>query len=366
MPIRFRLAPVRVDVVLALGLLVLSQIEVWIFHLAGGGLAGALTIGGAAVACGWRRRFPVVVAVCVLAGGFACAGLTGDAATVTFALATMLAWYTLGTLADRRRSVGGLVFGLLIAIPMTADGSLNTYLAIVLASFVVPWLVGALWLRHLRAKDVERQREQAARDAVADERLRLARELHDVVSHNVGMIVVQAGAGDVLLDDQPEQTRASLHAIERGARDALVELRRLLGVLRADESGYGPQPGLSLLEPLVQRVRDAGIPVTSRVEGQPYRLDPALDLAAYRVIQEALTNVLAHAGPCQAWLNLHYLPDAVELEVVDDGRGPDGTSGGYGLTGIGERIALIGGELSTGPVDHRGYRVFAKLPTASP
>jgi signal transduction histidine kinase len=363
MPFLRRVAPARSDAALALALVALSQIEVWHYGVGGGHAAGAATQAFAALLVAWRSRFPLGASIGVIAAAFVGAAITAEQGSVTLAVELIILFYTLGTLPDRRRALGGLAFGLVAGVAMTDDGSLNTYLAIFLTAFVVPWLVGTLRLRQRRARELEEQREQATRLAVAEERARLARELHDVVSHDVGMIVVQAGAGDVLLAEQPERAREALRAIESGGRHALVELRRLLGLLRTDgEASLAPQPTLARLDELVARVREVGLQVAVRLEGSVAPLEAALDLTAYRIVQEGLTNVLKHAGPCQVRVTVRYLADAIEIEVADTGRGPAGRSGGYGLLGLGERVALLGGALETGAAEGGGYVVRARLP----
>ncbi|MDP9260117.1 MAG: histidine kinase [Actinomycetota bacterium] len=359
-----RLAPARSDVGLALALVALSQIEVWRYDAGGGHAAGAATQALTAALVAWRSRFPLAASVGVIAAAFLGAAVA-EPGSVTLAAALIVLFYTLGTLPDRRRALAGLALGLVTGVAMTEDGSLNNYLAIVLTSFGVPWLVGTLRLRQRRARELETQREEAARLAVAEERARLARELHDVVSHDVGMIVVQAGAGDVLLDEQPERTREALRAIESGARHSLVELRRLLGLLRTDaEASLAPQPTLARLDELVERVREAGLAVQVQVEGSIVPLDAAVDLTAYRIVQEGLTNVLKHAGPSQVHVTVRYLGDALEIEVADTGRGPAGGRGGYGLAGLRERVALLGGALETGAAEGGGHVLRARLPLA--
>jgi signal transduction histidine kinase len=216
-----------------------------------------------------------------------------------------------------------------------------------------------------RARQLERQREEKARTAVAEERGRIARELHDVVAHSVSVMVVQAQAGQRLLAD-PDLAGGAFRAIEASGREALVELRRLLGILRtgAEQPAIGPQPGLGSLGVLLEQVREAGLPVELRVEGEQVQLPPGVDLAAYRIVQEALTNTLKHAGSARAEIIVRYGPSAVELEVLDDGRGaPAATNGsGHGLIGMRERVALYGGRLEAEPRKAGGFAVRARLP----
>lgn len=354
--------PTRFDTGVAAVLLVVSQIEVWAFGVAGGGAVAAACLATIALVSAWRTRFPLSSTAGIWIAAFACATWSAPPASVTFAAADLLAFYRIGRLRDRRRAYLALIAGLLLGVPITENISLNKYLAIVLTSFVVPWLVGTLHLRHQRTRELEREREQA----VEQERARLARELHDLVSHNVGMIVVQAGAGDVLLDREPERAREALHAIEAGARDALLELRRLLGLLRdGDRAELGPQRTLAGLEELADRVRSAGLDVSLCVEDHSEALDPAVDLSAYRIVQEALTNVLKHARATRARVVVRQLGDTLEVEVSDNGHGRTASSkGGHGLNGIAERVALLGGKLETGTGADGGFRVHALLPIA--
>ncbi len=228
--------------------------------------------------------------------------------------------------------------------------------------------------------EVEHQR--AAR-AIAEERLQIAQELHDVVAHSMSVIAVQAGVGAHVLDDRPEQARAALDAISETSRGTLRELRRLLGVLRDDdgERSHAPAPALADLPALVDDVRAAGVPVTLTVTGEPNAdaIEPGVELSAYRVVQEALTNVLKHAGPTnRVDVTIGHRPGSLTVEVVDDGRGAaalaalgrsaagskatNGTGGGHGLLGMRERVEVWGGDLKTGPAAGGGYRVRAVLP----
>lgn len=353
------------DLLFSLFLVALSQIEVWSYGAAGGSMRAAATQAAIAGCVAWRSRLPLTSVLGVIGSGFLCAAVTGESpASATFATAVIVGLFTLGALPDRRRAVAGLGVGLVVGVPMTQDGSVNTYLAIVLTSFVVPWLVGFIRRRQLEMRELEGRRAFLTQMAVEAERLRLARELHDVVSHNVGMIVVQASAADVLLDKDPDRARNSLRAIEQGARETLMELRRLLGLLRTESDDRGQaRPSLDMVDGLVAAMGTAGVCVGVHREGPSRTLETGLDLTAYRIIQEALTNVLAHAGrPCRAEVLIDFRGPDLVLEVVDDGRGAGAPGEGFGLAGIAERVAQLGGDLDAGPGRDGGFRVRARLP----
>jgi signal transduction histidine kinase len=205
---------------------------------------------------------------------------------------------------------------------------------------------------------------------VADERARIARELHDVVAHNVSVMVVQAGAARRTIERDPDRAREALTSVEATGRQALDEMRRLLGVLRTEDEATelrAPQPSVSHLDELVAHVREAGLPVDLVVEGEPRPLMSGVDMSAFRIVQEALTNSLKHAGPAHARVRLRYGEHDLCLEVVDDGRGlaadaPASNGGGHGLVGMRERVALFGGELQAGPRTGGGYVVSARIP----
>jgi signal transduction histidine kinase len=216
-----------------------------------------------------------------------------------------------------------------------------------------------------RATDLERERDEEAKRAVADERLRIAQELHDVVAHSMGVIAVQAGVGAHVIDKNPAEAKKSLQAIAATSRSTLTEIRRLLGVLRADENGaYQPAPGLTDLGRLVDDLGGAGLPVTLKIDGDRDDVPPGVDLTAYRIVQEALTNVLKHAGPAHATVAIDYRPSSIHLVIGDDGRGVNGraSDGGHGLIGMRERVGVYGGTLSAGPAPGGGFRVDAELP----
>jgi signal transduction histidine kinase len=251
-----------------------------------------------------------------------------------------------------------------------------------LAVFAIAWVIGdnirtrRAYLAELeaRAERLEREREEKAERAVVEERTRIARELHDVIAHNVSVMVVQASAGDELFDTDPERARESLRSVAATGRAALTELRRLLGVIRSEQdpgggAAYTPQPGIDYLDELVRQVQETGLAVELSVLGEPRELPEGVGLCAYRIVQEALTNTLKHARASRAQVSVRYVDDALELQVLDDGTGAspggngDGEAGGHGLIGMRERVALFGGELTARPRGFgEGYEVRARLP----
>jgi signal transduction histidine kinase len=307
-----------------------------------------------------RRWRPVAILAVVMAATLA------EEAVVhrTMLLPATLAVYTVAAHCPRTVSIraGGLAI-LVLFVPLPGFIGWGPPIPAIAA-----WLLGdnlrtrRAYLRELetRAERLEREQEESARRAAAEEQARIARELHDVLAHNVSVMVVQAAAANDVFETQPQRAREALQAIERTGRSALTELRRLLGRVR--ETDYAPQPGLSGLGALVEGVRAAGLPVTLRVEGELGDLPAGLDLSAYRIVQEALTNAIKHAGASAAEVRVRRTADEVQLEVVDDGRGPSGNGRGQGLIGMRERASLLGGEVEAGPKPGGGFRVRATLP----
>jgi signal transduction histidine kinase len=261
-----------------------------------------------------------------------------------------------------RVSLWALAFMVALAPwPAATRGALAGLIAV--GGPVLSWSWGEL----LRTRRDRRRGE--VRRAAAEERARIARELHDVVAHHVSLIVVQAVAADDVFDARPDQAREALRAIESSGRAALAELRRLLGTVRppAEGNGHDPQPGLAQLDALVASVRGAGVEVAVHYEGTPVQAPAGVDLSAYRIVQEALTNTLRHARARQAVVTVRYSPAAVEVEVQDDGRGAGSViDGGHGIVGMQERVALLGGTLQVGSGPGGGFRVRAALPLEGP
>ena len=230
-----------------------------------------------------------------------------------------------------------------------------------------------MWQVHVReaerrAEEAERTRDEAARRRAMEERLRIARELHDSLTHSISVIQVQAGVAVHLARKRGEEVPPALMAIQEAGADAVRELRATLGVLRSEEDGDGS--GLCQLDGLVARARAAGLPVTITVTGTERPLPAEADQAAYRIVQEALTNVSRHAGQACASVHLHYAPESLSIQVDDDGTGagaaPRSSGPGLGLVGMRERVSALGGRLHTGPQDDGGFRVYAELPARTP
>src|SRR4051794_2575725 len=325
-----------------------------------------------------RRRAPLLVLVLVIAlgyAGYARGASVGGSLQAWIVLNVAL--YSVAAHCDRRRAiVGGVIvaaFVLLFEIPALVEGGRVDDLAGEWLFLGGVWLLGR-WVRQRRqrtadlerqAADLEADRSALAREAVADERARIAREMHDAVAHSVSVMVLQAGAAEQVLASSPERARESLVTIQDTGREAIVELRRMLGLLRdpVADASLAPQPGVGRLDALLEQVRAAGLPVELTVEGEPRRLPPGIDRSAYRIVQEGLTNTLKHAGPAHASVRLRYDDRALELEVLDDGHGPqDAGGGGFGLLGMRERAALYGGVLAADARPGGGYSLRARLP----
>jgi signal transduction histidine kinase len=371
----------RPDLLFALGLTVLGQVEIWTREIDADHAAYAALAIPITLALAWRVQAPLAV-LAVIAGTFFPSALlfplSGDAAFAVVA-ALLIALYSVGAHTGGWRAVAGVlamlavVFGVVAADPEGADPGSYVFFLFVVGG---PWLAGRairhrrLSERHLEARALaaEREREERARAAVAEERVRIARELHDVVAHAISVIVVQARGGRRSLATEPEEAREAFDSIEASGREALAEMRRLLGMLRKgdEELALAPQPSLRHLDTLVAQVKEAGLPVELFVEGEPTALPPGVDLSAYRIVQEALTNALRHAGPATARVVVRYGAEDLEVEVTDTGRRPAGGDGaGHGLVGMRERVTLFGGELEAGRRGEGGFAVRARLPLAS-
>ncbi|WP_328329726.1 MULTISPECIES: sensor histidine kinase [unclassified Streptomyces] len=345
---------------------------------------------GLCTAVALRRRAPEKMLLLVTVLGVA--QLVFDVRTGPADLAMLVLIYTVAADGERWASrlglIGGLCAGTLAQLrwqeaAVTSWVQQAVFTVVATVPFVLAWVMGdsvrtrRAYFAQLeeRAARLEREREAQSKVAVAGERARIARELHDVVAHNVSVMVVQADGAAYVLDASPDQAKQALETISSTGRQALAEMRRLLGVLRtgdAPESGeYVPQPDVQQIEDLVEQVRVAGLTVDFRIEGTPRPLPSGVELTAYRIVQEALTNTRKHGGPdVGASVRLVYFDDGLGLLVEDDGRGAahemyvdGGADGqGHGLIGMRERIGMVGGTLDAGPRPGGGFRISALLP----
>jgi signal transduction histidine kinase len=279
----------------------------------------------------------------------------------SFTLALLVGLYSIGAHASAPRSLAGVAAVAVIAVllllgdPDPPDAAGFAFFVLVVGA---PWAVG-------RLIGARRGREaQEIRAAVDAERTRIARELHDIVAHAISVIILQARGARHSVGSDPDDVVSAVDAIERTATQALAEMRRLLAILREDApADLAPQPSLAHLELLARDVRRAGVPVELRVEGVRRELSPGVDASAYRIVQEALTNTLKHAGRARASVVVRYRSDRLEVEVADDGNGPaDEQVGGHGLLGMRERAAVFGGSVEAGPLPEGGYAIRALLP----
>ena len=323
-----------------------------------------------------RRRHPLAAPVLVFAVVTAESFLPGDVvvSSPVNAFALIAAFCVAGTHPNARHALlgGGAGFLCTSAIVLNDADRADAEAAVAVFLFGAgSWAVGrALAERERLAADLRLRAEHLEREhdaAAMVERTRIAGELHDVIAHSVSVMTIQAGAARLLLDEDPARARQPLIAVEQTGHQALQEMRRLLGVLRGPDraADRDPQPGMAHLDGLLDQVRRAGLDVSLRRDGDPPRLPPGVDLAAYRVVQEALTNVLKHAGASRADVHVRHGRDVLELEVLDDGRGPTALGdprGGYGLVSMRQRAELYGGDLEAGPGPSGGFRVSARLP----
>ncbi|MFE6690741.1 sensor histidine kinase [Streptomyces sp. NPDC057743] len=340
-----------------------------------------------------RRKYPVKMLLLTTALGVGQLILNVSPNVADFAMLVII--YTVASETNARRWASRFALGAALIGPALSQlrfrespahipvWAVLFFMALLTVPFVLAWVLGdsvrtrrAYWAQlEEKATRLEKEREAQARIAVAAERARIARELHDVVAHNVSVMVVQADGAAYVLDATPDQARQALETISDTGRQALAEMRRLLGVLRTGEQAEGgeyvPQPGVEQLADLIDQVRGAGLPVDFRVVGESRPLPSSIELTAYRIVQEALTNTRKHGGPdASATVRLTYGGDDLDLLVEDDGRGAQrelydegGADGlGHGLIGMRERVGMVGGILDAGPRPGGGFRVNAVLP----
>jgi signal transduction histidine kinase len=361
--------PLTFDRLLAVALVIAAELQIWV-----GGGAGRFEVVAASVApplaacVAVRRLYPTlagVVAQGVMTFTF---GVWGDTQIFGSSVAWFCALYALTVWTPSRRFVSGAAFVLASNIaagagPVASMQSSGFFAVVTLAVMLL--IRRVLGDHERRLQLAQRERDVAAREAVVEERARIARELHDAIAHNVSMMVVQAGAERRVLEPSSGSTRDVLETIEKIGRGALTEMRRMVGMLRSEAADpLAPQPSLDDLATLVAQVREAGLPVELQVEGERRSLPVGIELSAYRIVQEALTNALKHAGGARATVHVRYGAESLELEIVDEGDGgPTPVSGGgHGLAGMRERVALYGGRIDAGRRPSGGFAVRVLLP----
>ena len=334
------------------------------------------------------RRFAPVVAVVLALAAASAFSATGGGALAIGPVMLVLDYYLLGRRPRGRRS--GWIDTVLLALPIvgvatdpntSSPGSTLVVDVVFVWSFffALPYAAGrAVRSRtslnaelRINTERLEQQQRERARQAVVEERTRIARELHDVVAHSVSVMVIQTAAARAVARRDPAAAAEALRSVESCGRDALIDMRRMVGVLHRSDIDLqsGPAPGLSQLGMLAERARASGLPVQVTVEGEARSLPPALDLVSFRIVQEALTNAIKHAGPARALVRVTFMTDCLRLEIVDTGRGPvrrrdPGDAVGHGLVGMRERLSLYGGELRAGRRSGGGYEVLASIPLA--
>jgi signal transduction histidine kinase len=340
-------------------------------------LSVVLTIG---VAVPYYFRHHAPVAVLLISTACVVALTVGDYQTGAGPFVLLVGLYTVAAWCGAREraiGAGGVLTGLIIVAVVGIPGSNGVDIAFQFVVFAAAYLFGStvrnrrLYSEQLegRANALERERNEETRRALAEERLRIAQELHDVVAHSMGVIAVQAGVGAHVIDTEPGEAKKSLEAISRTSRSTLAEIRRMLGGLREDEGvSYVPTRGLADLDRLVRDMESAGLHAEVRAEGTTTELSPGVDFTAYRIVQEALTNVLKHAGRATATVVIGYEDEALRVEILDDGRGVNGRAapGGHGLVGMRERVGVYGGSFEAGPRIGGGFRVAVRLPYGDP
>jgi signal transduction histidine kinase len=361
--------PQAIDYSLAILLTAGAELTIWIgndaaHHRLEAALLEPLVTASVAV----RRRYPALVGTAVQTIASLEFSRWGGPQWVGYPIAVFCALYALTVWASSRRFAVG--FALVAAVNLAGialpHSSVHKAIPFTIIEGAVMLLVRrVVGDRERRAQVAERERDVAAREAVVEERSRIARELHDVIAHHVSMIVVQAGAERSVLSDANASTREVLQTVEQSGRSALTEMRRLLGMLRDDATEpLAPQPALGDVPILVDQLRGAGLHVELNVDGEPRELPIGIELSAYRIVQEALTNALKHAGDARVNVHVGYGQDSLEIEIVDDGTGGRSpvSSGGHGLAGMRERVALYGGRIDAGRRQNGGFAVRVVLP----
>jgi signal transduction histidine kinase len=370
-----RLHTDRADALLALAVAVVLELQVVLGGEPGASPASVVGALAITVPLAWRRRAPLapVLAYAVISPLQGLLGgelFAGEPPLIGALAAGVLAFYSLGAHARDRDATAGLVAGVAgmwTGVLASEQVDLQSFLFSAGLVGLAPWLAGrANRARRLRAEALDRERDQRARAVASEERQRIARELHEVVAHGVVLMVLQAQGARRIIDHDTDRAREALEAIEETGQTALGEIRRSLGILREEHARaeLAPQRSLDDLGALVDEMREAGLMVDLRVEGERRELRDGIDRSAYRIVQEALTNTIKHAGLVPTRVTVTYEPDDLVLEVADEGGGAPAHDGsaGQGLAGMRERVRLHGGQLDAHPVAGRGFLVRARIP----
>ncbi len=374
---------VRVDRLVAAVLLVEIELQVWLdgaIHARVFAAAAGVLL---ALAVAVRRRWPqsgILVVLALMSERMLFGHPAGLGNSAGVSVAFLLLFYGLGAFAPGRRSLWTLAAAVVITLANAwtkPGGGPSSVVPMELFAVLLPYVLGRMMRKRAdreraargAAEQLDAARDSRARAAADGERARIAREIHDVIAHSVSVMVIQAGGARLVMGDEPERAEESLRSVERAGREALAEMRRLLGILGdGDLRALAPQPGLANIAPLLAHARTAGVSADLHVDGDPTPVPPALDLCAYRIVQEALTNTIKHAAPASASVKVRWEGSALELEIADDGRrgrAVNGTTGGHGITGMRERVALHSGTLETGARPEGGFTVLARLPLAA-
>lgn len=363
------------DLALAVALAVLGELDAWFGLWLGIRAVNALVVPLLALSLAWRRRRPLVTLSIVMGGIVLLSLMFGGSETSTLVFITVVAVYSAAAhLSDRELPVAIPLLIAAVAVHDLRDPQIQTFSDAIWTTILwtLTFLVG-LGMRSRQAQTraleneagaLRQERETAALEAAAEERRRIARELHDIISHSLGVVVLQAGAAEQVLERDPERAREALKSIRSSGLAAIQEMGTLLGLVRGDaETSREPQPTLAELEALIATTKAAGLEVELTIEGTARPLPAALELSAFRIVQEGLTNSLKHAGQVPTHVRVSYRPDELAVEVTNEGGGAvNGFGSGRGLAGIRERVTVFGGQLQAGPRVNGGWTLRAAFP----
>jgi signal transduction histidine kinase len=363
------------DLALAVALAVLGELDAWFGLWLGIRAVNGLVVPLLALSLAWRRRRPLVTLSIVMGGIVLLSLMFGGSETSTLVFITVVAVYSgAAHLSDRELPVAIPLLIAAVAVHDLRDPQIQTFSDAIWTTILwtLTFLVG-LGMRSRQAQTraleseagaLRQERETAALEAAAEERRRIARELHDIISHSLGVVVLQAGAAEQVLERDPERAREALKSIRSSGLAAIQEMGTLLGLVRGDaETSREPQPTLAELEALIATTKAAGLEVELTIEGTARPLPAALELSAFRIVQEGLTNSLKHAGQVPTHVRVSYRPDELAVEVTNEGGGAvNGFGSGRGLAGIRERVTVFGGQLQAGPRVNGGWTLRAAFP----